>query len=352
MATVPGLRRLFMDCGPVTSYDRDCRSVEFAGESSLCQCQSQAAPRVRTRGSGRTSEGESLRTRYADTLEEITRIQRRPPPMAPVPLMNGTLVSRAWENDPIHDDVAPMEHHVIAPTLRGDGRSTVRFGSKMIMSPSFRGGVTIAPRGFGGRYHSDGRPLASNVFLSRHRLQRCADELQGGRPPELLPRLNFNDERLFSILSLISSEAEQPGPHDRLYVELLIDLLCLQLLREHSAFPITGGYARGGLRSWQVTRITKYMQEHLDEPIALQELADLLGLSRFHFCTAFRRATGRTPHQWLLELRMGRARQLLAEGRLTITDVAMAVGYQTPSAFTHAFRSFFGLPPREFRRRL
>jgi AraC family transcriptional regulator len=266
--------------------------------------------------------------------------------------MNDTLVSRAWVNDPIHDDVGPMEHHVIAPTLRGDGFSAVRFGSRMIRSPSISGGVTIAPRGFGGRFDCDGRPLASNVFLSRQRLQGCADELYAGRPPELLPRLNFDDDKLFSLLSLISAEAERPELHERLYIEQLVDLLCLQLLRAHSAFSAQGSHVPGGLQSRQVRRVTAYMLERLDEPVELQELADLLGLSRFHLCTAFRKATGRTPHQWFLSLRMRRARELLMEERISVTDVAMAVGYHTPSAFTYAFRSFFGVTPRELRRRL
>jgi AraC family transcriptional regulator len=78
----------------------------------------------------------------------------------------------------------------------------------------------------------------------------------------------------------------------------------------------------------------------------------LLDLSRFYFCRAFRKTTGRTPHQWLLNLRLARARRLLAETSLSVTDVALTVGYQTPSAFTHAFRSCFGLTPRELRRRL
>lgn len=266
--------------------------------------------------------------------------------------MNDTLVSRAWLNEPIHDDVAAMEHHVIAPTLRGDGHSAVRFGSSMMRSPSVTGGVTIAPRGFSGRFDCDGRPLASNVFLSRQRLQGCADELKVGQPAELLPRLNYKDQKLFWILSLISAEAETPGLHERLYLEQLVDLLCLHLLRSHSAFPLPTAQVSGGLRSWQVRRVTNYMHERLDEPIELQELAELLGLSRFHLCTAFRKTTGWTPHQWLLKLRMERARQLLADQRLTITSVAMAVGYQTPSAFTHAFRSYFGMTPRELRRTL
>lgn len=293
-----------------------------------------------------------MRIRFADTLQEITRIQRRPPPLVAVPLMNDTMVSKAWVNEPIHAHVGPMEHHVIAPTLRGDGHSAVRSGSQLIKARSITGGVTIAPRGFGGDFDCDGRPLASNVFLGRARLQGCADELHGGQTPELLPRLNFDDPALFSILRLICMESNEPGPHARLYFEQLIELLCLQLLRAHSAFPLASIDGDRGLARWQVQRVTKYMAEHLGDPISLQELADLLGLSRFHFCKAFRKATGYTPYRWLIRLRMDQARHLLKLDHLSVTDVALAVGYHTPSSFTLAFRSAVGEAPSAYRKRL
>nr|WP_283937972.1 helix-turn-helix transcriptional regulator [Sphingomonas caseinilyticus] len=91
------------------------------------------------------------------------------------------------------------------------------------------------------------------------------------------------------------------------------------------------------------------MKVHLDEAVALQQLADLLGLSRFHFCTAFRKATGHTPHQYLVRIRMERAKDLLDDSRLTVTDVALAVGYQTPSSFTQAFRAAIGVTPSAYR---
>ncbi len=94
------------------------------------------------------------------------------------------------------------------------------------------------------------------------------------------------------------------------------------------------------------------MSERLGETITLDELAGLVGLSRFHFCTAFRQATGQTPHAWLTALRIGRARRLLAEPALSVTEIGLAVGYQTPSAFAAAFRRHAGVTPGAFRKQL
>jgi AraC family transcriptional regulator len=94
------------------------------------------------------------------------------------------------------------------------------------------------------------------------------------------------------------------------------------------------------------------MRERLDEEIGLDELAALLSLSRFYFGTAFRMATGKTPHDWLVGERIDRAKMLLRDPTTQVTEVALAVGYQTPSSFTAAFRKMVGLTPTEYRRLL
>ena len=69
-------------------------------------------------------------------------------------------------------------------------------------------------------------------------------------------------------------------------------------------------------------------------------------------CTIRRRATGHTPHQWLTTQRIGRARELLADPKLAITDIALAVGYETPSAFATSFRKVTGVSPSHYRRQI
>ena len=106
-----------------------------------------------------------------------------------------------------------------------------------------------------------------------------------------------------------------------------------------------------GLAKWQVRRATAYMLDHLDLNVSLDELANLVSLSRSYFCTAFRLTVGVTPHEWLIERRMQRAHELLANPNLSITEIAVMLGY-TPSAFGALFRKRVGMSPSDFRRRL
>ncbi|HEV2798919.1 MAG TPA: AraC family transcriptional regulator [Pyrinomonadaceae bacterium] len=245
-----------------------------------------------------------------------------------------------------------MRHHIIGGVFCGDGTTALKTGGKQLHVRSETGTAIINPRGTDGRWSCSGSPLVSNVFLGEERLQRCADEVGRGGRPELLLSLQMHDPKLFNLLALIAEESVVEDAVSKLYVEHLVDALCLHVLRRHSAFPLTGADQRGGLSPSQVKRVTDYMQDHLAEDIRVQELADLVRLSRFHFCRAFRRTTGYTPHQALVNFRIRRAREFLADPALSITDVALAVGYQTPSSFALAFRSVMGETPTLYRKRL
>jgi AraC family transcriptional regulator len=189
------------------------------------------------------------------------------------------------------------------------------------------------------------------VLLSDSRLQGFAEPFARGRRVTLVPCLAEPDPVGANILRALSREAARPKETRRLFIEQALDLLCMHLLRAHSSLGrIAGPVPRRGLAPWQVRRTTAYMAERLDQNIGLDELAELTSLSRSHFCTAFRHATGRTPHEWLTALRMEQARRLLQHPKARITEVALAVGYQTASAFTAAFRRHTGTTPSDYRR--
>lgn len=293
-------------------------------------------------------------TRLARTTEAIARIQGGvAPPVVPEVFSGQVRLTGRWPNAPFEDYVPGMQDHVLVAKYAGDGPATLKVDGKLLSSPSTPGTITLAPRGHDGEWRVAGAVVVSNIFLGHERLQSCADQVAGGLVPELMDRINFRDPQLFDIMRLACSEVESPGASSTLFLEQLIDLLCLQLLRGHASMsrPLARAPQRG-LSAWQVRRVTAYMREHAASEITLQELANLVDLSRFHFCTAFRLATGYTPHEWLTTLRIDRARQLLRDPALRITHIAMAVGYQTPSAFAASFHKAVGVTPTEFRRRL
>lgn len=290
--------------------------------------------------------------RLANTPSTIGRIHGADPPLLSQDFLNDTQVALPWPQQPHDAYCPPMQHHIIAGVFRGEGTTALRLGGRRMEVQSRSGTIIINPRGTEGWWNCTGSPLCSNVFLGEERLQRCADEAGSGGRPELILGLQIHDKRLFTILRLIAEESVVEDRLSTLYMEQLVDLLCLDLLRRHVAFPLAERGHRGGLSPSQVWRVIGYMQDHLAEDIRLQALADLVGRSRFHFCRAFKESTGHTPHQALMKLRVGRACRLLADPRLSVTEVAFAVGYHTPSSFALAFRTAIGVTPTVYRQRL
>jgi AraC family transcriptional regulator len=123
--------------------------------------------------------------------------------------------------------------------------------------------------------------------------------------------------------------------------------LAMRLLRSRA--PANTSY-RGGLAPWQVRRMTEYLHAHLADDLPLATLAELVGLSSNHFCTAFRISLGEPPHRYLVRLRLRRAKELLFDRSLSITDVALAVGFSSSAHFATAFRKQVGASPSAYRR--
>jgi transcriptional regulator GlxA family with amidase domain len=98
--------------------------------------------------------------------------------------------------------------------------------------------------------------------------------------------------------------------------------------------------------------VLRHLESSSAEPQPLAELARVAGMSPYHFLRTFKRATGTSPHQWILRARLREAAELLATTRHPVTEIALGVGFEDLSNFIRTFRSEFGLSPREYRKRV
>lgn len=283
--------------------------------------------------------------------DELARILDHTPPVSEATLRDDTRLTRPWGHGALHNYLPAMAGHVII-TYYGEPQQILwRTGGERLLSTTRQGSITIIPQGHDGEWDIAGPIGVSHVFLTEDRLRACAEQIGSANEVDLLARVGFEDPVAARIMEMLGRDADVTDPSSRLFVEQATDLLCTQLLRGHSSHArLPDQAARRGLATWQVRKVTSFMRERLGAPIGLDDLASIAGLSRFHFCTAFRQATGSTPHEWLMRLRIERAKQLLADATLAVTDIALAVGYETPSSFAAAFRKIAGTTPTAFRR--
>ncbi len=289
-------------------------------------------------------------TNFGRAPDALAAVLDHAPPVIDENFRGETRLTARWGHGALHDYLGGMQGHVLITYYDSPQDIVWRRGAERLSGVTRSGTITLIPEGQDGRWDIGGPINVSHVFLPQERLAAGAELLVGTKPIELLPRVGFEDPVAARLMDLLSREASSADASARLFVEQATDLLITQLIRGHSSFSaIEASGSRGGLADWQVKKVTQYMHEHLDEPIGLDELAALVGLSRFHFCTAFRQATGKTPHQYLVTTRIERARQLLSYAEMPITEIALAVGYETPSSFAATFRKITGMSPSSYR---
>ena len=129
---------------------------------------------------------------------------------------------------------------------------------------------------------------------------------------------------------------------------LLLTYELKRLYRQKQSLPLHGS----GLGPRQLRRALGYIDENLKDKITVSDLAGLVELSRFHFVRAFKKSTGMPPHQFIMQRRIERAKDMLADSRLPVTDIAFTAGFNGPAQLTRVFRHIVGVTPTTFRRDL
>lgn len=104
-----------------------------------------------------------------------------------------------------------------------------------------------------------------------------------------------------------------------------------------------------GLEARAVRRAREYLHAHAHERVSLEELAGVVGLSKYHLARVFARETGLPPHTYQQRLRMARALPLLRQGALA-GEVAYELGFADQAHFSRTFKESFGLTPRAYAR--
>jgi AraC family transcriptional regulator len=196
----------------------------------------------------------------------------------------------------------------------------------------------------------EGRFDNMRVYLPRRRMISVAESMARRSDVKLrLPKPGFDDYVITSLVNVINFAFDSPEQISQLLVDEISILLMSHLIHNYSnVSPIER--SRGGLASWQERIAKEILFARICDPPTIDELGQACGVSARHFIRAFRQSTGRTPHQWLMQERALKAKNLLEHSDRTLADISAMCGYANPSHLCRAFQRCFGQRPSTARR--
>jgi AraC family transcriptional regulator len=211
--------------------------------------------------------------------------------------------------------------------------------------------IWMVPPGVQHRIHFDRRATLIHLYLNeaffRSMVQDAPDNIQ----LSLIPSLLVRDQFLVDLAKTLYREIKVSGDNP-LFTQSIATVTATHIVRTYSGPRDSLPLYRGGLGPARERKIRAYIVEHLSEDLSLDELARVVDMSPNYLISLFRQSTGVTPHKYVVQQRLERARTLMSQSGLTLLEVAQRCGFQDQSQFTTTFRRYFGVTPGQYKRRM
>lgn len=206
--------------------------------------------------------------------------------------------------------------------------------------------VTFVPKGVDSCVTFATTGLSSNIMFPDGYLSSLLAEIHEA---EIAPTLFKQDDRLIRLTRQLEDEIVSPSFASRLMVEGLCRAIASVIARINME-PVAVQADRIHLPQWKLNRLIGYIEANLEQSISLNDLANVAGLSTFHFARVFKHAIGISPYQFVRDRRIERSRVMLIEDNMEMSQLALACGFASQSHFTAAFTKAVGKSPGRFRR--
>jgi AraC family transcriptional regulator len=229
-------------------------------------------------------------------------------------------------------------------------RAAWRVGGKGFNAWVRPGHLWIAPRSMPHTSSFQGPHGGLLLSIGNSQLERHIGPLMLGGRIELVPGFNLEDGQLEHLLRGLLAVAQDGACADALMGELLVNAACIRLAKRYAVSRLQIVPHRGGLPAARLKRVLEYIDANLGKNITLSELASAVNMSLYHFAVLFRQSTGVSPHRYVLNQRVERAKGLLRDPKLSVLDVSINVGFEHQNNFARAFRRVIGVSPTQFRR--
>jgi AraC family transcriptional regulator len=249
-------------------------------------------------------------------------------------------------------DVPKLQSVLVAIHVGAAAKVSCRRGGESHTGSAVHGDIDIIPALTDSRWEIHDRNDTALILALPPSLLDTVAEEHGfdSRRVEIRNRFQIRDPQLENICWALKAEMESNYSSGRLYVDSLAVSVASRLVSTHSSVAQRPAAQNGGLGGRRFKQALAYIDDHLAEDLSLSRIAAATGVSASHFKTLFRESTGSPVHQYVIQRRIERAKDLLMQGKLSIAEIALATGFSHQSHMARHMRRSAGLSPRDMQR--
>jgi AraC family transcriptional regulator len=251
-------------------------------------------------------------------------------------------------------EVPALENVIVGIHLGAPTRLECHRAGKRFIGTAVPGDINIIPSDTPSRWEVfDGDD--TGLFLSVPKPLITAIASESGIDParvEIRNRFNIRDRELEVIASAIKKELELGSPSGRLYLGGLAVAVASRVVQCHSSLTSLPGWKSEGLSDRRLKAVLTFIEDRLAEDLSLDQIATVAGISSSHLKTVFAKSLGTPVHQYVIQRRVERAKELLKRTDLSITEIALAAGFAHQSHLARHMRRLLGESPRALRQAL
>lgn len=249
------------------------------------------------------------------------------------------------------DNYVSPQHQITMSTLKKPKKIIQIYNNRhqaIITKPNF---VSIIPA-FSGHHWAESKEYVEGVHLvlEPKLIGRVAHEIVNPDLVELIPKSLIHDPLIYQILLNLKKQLEISKVQSKLYAESAATFLSVHLLHNYTVSIIKHSNFNQGLNNLKLKQAREYIHDNLDHKISLDELAQLMSLSRYYLIRMFKKSLGMTPYQYITQCRINKAKQLLKETQLDLIEIAIKCGFCDQSHFHNQLKKWTGVTPKQFRK--
>jgi AraC family transcriptional regulator len=242
-----------------------------------------------------------------------------------------------------------MPHHLISIShspMQQESRVNGRYSSH----DRDRGDIGIAPAHEATWTRWDRSVEFSILAICPEFVKQVATEFSNADRVELISQVAIADPLIYQICLSLKAEVESGYPTGRIFGESAATMLAARLLQQHSVRTPKLASDENGLSSYTLRQVLDYIRSHLSQDLSITDLAQVAGMSPYYFLRLFKKSMQFTPRQYIIQMRIDRAKELLRSIVLSIADIALQCGFTNQSHFTNVFRQIAKTTPKIYQR--